>query len=135
VLLNSGREPPLLSWPDDESGQAPARLKLPLGGHASPEDHERWQRLPAADREFVFALLSIWPATASLTPSELLKPSGISAAVLAEAAAALKLEAEQALTPATNLLGSATLGTLIRRAARHLQQRRKQGHLSPAAHP
>jgi len=97
TLLNDAETgPPLASWPADAQGMPVERWHLPLGrAVAGPVKRAAWAQLGLADRDFLLALLEIWPQ--ALAPSD----GGPSAGAPAQlpAAQALLPDALQALGP------------------------------------
>lgn len=111
VLMNDAvLGPPLTCWPDDEQGQPLERLTLPLGRDVPQHDQRQaWARLSALDRDFMLALLTVWP--------QALSQAGEGAAPAAPAVA----EAAEALLP--DALRA------VRRAGRWLRPRRQHADL------
>jgi hypothetical protein len=73
LLCGPDAVPPLPSWPDDESGAVPDRLRLPLAGSLSKQERRLWQqRLAPDDLAFMRALLAVWPEVVLRVPSDLL---------------------------------------------------------------
>ena len=73
LLCGPDAVPPLPSWPDDESGVVPDRLRLPLGRSLSKQELRLWrQRVTPGDLDFVRALLAVWPEALLRVPPDLL---------------------------------------------------------------
>ncbi len=73
LLCGPDAVPPLLSWPDDELGVVPDRLRLPLGHGLSKQERRLWrQRVTPGDLDFVRALLAVWPQALLRVPPDLL---------------------------------------------------------------
>ena len=97
TLLNDAETgPPLASWPADAQGMPVERWHLPLGrAVAGPVKRAAWAQLGLADRDFLLALLEIWPQ--ALAPSDGGPSTGAPAQL--PAAQALLPDALQALGP------------------------------------
>ncbi len=73
LLCGPDAVPPLPSWPDDELGVVPDRLRLPLGHSLSKQERRLWrQRVTPGDLDFVRALLAVWPQALLRVPPDLL---------------------------------------------------------------
>lgn len=73
LLCGPDAVPPLPSWPDDDLGVAPDRLRLPLGHSLSKQERRLWrQRVTPGDLDFVRALLAVWPEVLLRVPPDLL---------------------------------------------------------------
>ena len=102
--------PPLPSWPDDERGVVPDRLRLPLGSGVSPQDRRLcWQRLMPADLQFVLSLLAAWPEALLRVPADLLGGEA-QAQSLMQAAAGLSAQAQTTLAARPRGLLSRLMG-------------------------
>lgn len=102
--------PPLPTWPDDERGVVPDRLRLPLGSGVGPQDRRLcWQRLMPADLQFVLALLAAWPEALSRVPADLLGGE-TQAQRLTQAAAGLSAQAQTVLAGKSGGLLSRLMG-------------------------
>jgi len=72
LLCGPDAVPPLPSWPDDELGVVPDRLRLPLASSLGKQERHLWrQRVTPADLAFVRALLAVWPEAVSRVPPDL----------------------------------------------------------------
>jgi hypothetical protein len=102
--------PPLPTWPSDERGVVPDRLRLPLGSGVSPQDRRFcWQRLMPADLQFVLALLAAWPEALLRVPADLLGGE-TQAQRLTQAAAGLSAQAQTVLAGKSGGLLSRLMG-------------------------
>ena len=104
TLLNDAEAgPPLTSWPADERGLPLSRWHLPLGpGAAKRDKRHAWAQLAAPDREFLLALLAIWPQALAQAAAGPLPDAG----TLAPAASALLQDALRATRRAGGWLGT-----------------------------
>jgi len=113
ICPDAGLEP-LLVWPDDERGDVPEHLWLPIGGHAA--DTTAWRALPLDDRRFALEAARALPRLlANLQPSALPPtPHASHWLALAERVAS---EAQRLLSH-----GGSPPVSLVRRVARRMRR-------------